>query len=56
METNTRQKNKYNCSECLHFLQETIDDVTCCNCCENGSFFELYVDRYTFEDLGENWY
>ena len=31
---------KWNCGECNHSGQETLDDVACCNCCEDGCFFE----------------
>ncbi len=30
-------------------MQETTDDVACCNCCEDGSFFEEYKDEETLE-------
>ena len=30
----------WKCEECIHSMQETVDDVSCCNCCENGEFFE----------------
>jgi hypothetical protein len=50
-------KNKgWNCKECIHSSQETTDDVACCNCCEDGSFFEEYKDEYTLADLGNNWW
>lgn len=50
-------KNKcWNCEECTHSMQETADDVACCNCCEDGSFFEEYKDEYTLADLGWNWW
>ena len=48
------KKNK--CEECIHSMQETTDDVACCNCCEDGSFFEEYRDEYTLADLGPNWW
>ena len=46
----------WNCEECIHSSQETTDDVACCNCCENGEFFEEYKDEYTLADLGWNWW
>ena len=50
-------KNKrWKCEECIHSSQETTDDVACCNCCEDGSFFEEYRDEYTLADLGRNWW
>lgn len=30
---------KCNCEECIHFMLDTMDDVACCNCCENYSFY-----------------
>ena len=47
---------KCNCEECIHFMMDTTDDVACCNCCENGNFFEEYKDEYTLDDLGNNWW
>lgn len=47
---------KCNCEECIHFMLDTTDDVACCNCCEDGSFFEGYRDEYTLADLGNNWW
>ncbi len=47
---------KWKCEECTHFFQETTDDVACCNCCEDGEFFEEYKDEYTLADLGHNWW
>lgn len=37
-------------------MQETMDDVSCCNCCEDGSFFERYTDEDTFDDLENDWW
>ena len=28
------------CEECIHFMMDTTDDVACCNCCEDGEFFD----------------
>lgn len=47
---------KCNREECIHFMMDTTDDVACCNCCEDGSFFEEYRDEYTLADLGNNWW
>lgn len=47
---------KCNREECTHFMMDTTDDVACCNCCEDGSFFEEYRDEYTLADLGNNWW
>ena len=46
----------WNCVVCIHSSQETMDDVACCNCCEEGSFFEEYKDESTLADLGHNWW
>jgi hypothetical protein len=51
-----KKEKKWSCAECMHSGQETTDDVACCNCCENGSFFEEYRDEYTLADLGNNWW
>jgi hypothetical protein len=50
------KEKHWSCSECIHVGQETTDDVACCNCCEDGSFFEEDRDEYTLEDLGNNWW
>lgn len=44
---------RIDCSTCIHFMQETIDDVACCNCCEeeNISFYEEYRGEYTLDDF-----
>ena len=47
------------CMRCTHVGQETTDDVACCNCCEDGEFFDDIAeveDRYTLDDLGPNWW
>ena len=51
-----KTKKRWSCAECTHSGQETTDDVACCNCCEDGSFFEEYRDEYTLADLGNNWW
>lgn len=28
------------CSNCVHVMQLTLDDVSCCNCCENYEYFD----------------
>ena len=51
--------SKWNCSHCSHSGQETMDDVACCNWCDDGEFFdkvEEVEDRYTLADLGNNWW
>jgi hypothetical protein len=47
---------KCKCEKCIHSMQETLDDVACCNCCEDGSFFEECREEYTLADLGWNWW
>lgn len=54
-----RKKNRkasYDCAACSHVGQETADDVACCNCCNDGEFFDEIEDRYTYDDLGNNWW
>ena len=34
------KEKEWDCLWCCHFDQETTDDVACCNCCENGEFFD----------------
>lgn len=51
-----RAMKKCNHEECIHFMLNTTDDVACCNCCEDGSFFEEYKDEYTLADLGNDWW
>ena len=46
----------WSCEECAHSTQESLDDVACCNCCEDGNFFETFRDEYTLADLGWNWW
>ena len=47
------EENKcWNCEECIHFIPETMDDVACCNCCEEGSFFE----KRTLANLEKDWW
>ena len=52
--------SKWNCSTCSHVGQETTDDVACCNCCDDGEFYdeveEEVEDRYTLADLGNAWW
>ena len=52
--------SRWYCNFCSHDGQETTDDVACCNCCDNGEFFdeekEEVEDRYTLADLGNNWW
>jgi hypothetical protein len=52
MTVNTEENKCWNCEECIHFILEDIDDVACCNCCEEGSFFE----KNPFAVLEEDWW
>lgn len=46
-----RQKPAYNCSKCSHVGQETTDDVACCNCCDDGEFYdEVEEDPFNEND------
>ena len=40
-----RQKPAYDCSKCSHVGQETTDDVACCNCCDNGEFYDEVAEE-----------
>ncbi len=44
------------CQHCIHAGQYTTDDVACCSCCDDENDFFEAEDRYTYEDLGPNWY
>jgi hypothetical protein len=33
------------CTRCSHAGQETTDDVACCNCCDNGEFFDDIAEQ-----------
>ena len=35
-----RQKPAPDCSKCSHVGAETTHDVACCNCCDEGEFFD----------------
>ena len=35
-----KKEKEWDCLWCCHFDQETTDDVACCNCCEDGEFFD----------------
>ena len=32
--------SKWNCSNCSHVGAETTHDVACCNCCDDGEFYD----------------
>lgn len=36
---------KWNCSTCSHVGAETTHDVACCNCCEDGEFYDEVVEE-----------
>lgn len=35
-----RQKPAPDCSKCSHVGAETTHDVACCNCCDEGEFYD----------------
>ena len=44
------------CEECILFMMVTTDDVACCNCCEDGSFFQEYHYEHDLTDLENDWW
>lgn len=38
--TNPPPTTENKCMRCIHVGQETTDDVACCNCCDDGEFFD----------------
>lgn len=36
---------KWNCSTCSHVGAETTHDVACCNCCDDGEFYDEVVEE-----------
>ena len=46
-----REKPKKSCLNCSHFDQETTIDVACCNCCDDGEFYnEIEKDPFNEND------
>ena len=45
--------SKRNCSLCSHVGQETTDDVACCNCCDDGEFYDP-IDAEEDDPFHEN--
>lgn len=45
-----RQEPAYNCSKCSHVGQETTDDVACCNCCDDGEFYDEVEEEDPFHE------
>lgn len=45
--------SKWNCSNCSHVGAETTHDVACCNCCDDGEFFDP-VDAEEDDPFHEN--
>ena len=46
-----RQKPAPDCSKCSHVGHETTDDVACCNCCDDGEFYdEVEEDPFNEND------
>lgn len=48
-----RQKPAYDCSKCSHVGAETTNDVACCNCCDDGEFYDP-VDAEEDDPFHEN--
>lgn len=48
-----RQKPAPDCSKCSHVGAETTHDVACCNCCDEGEFFDP-VDAEEDDPFHEN--
>ena len=48
-----RQKPAYDCSKCSHVGAETTHDVACCNCCDDGEFYDP-VDAEEDDPFHEN--
>lgn len=40
-----RQKPAYDCSKCSHVGAETTNDVACCNCCDEGEFYDPIEEK-----------
>ena len=45
--------SKWNCSNCSHVGAETTHDVACCNCCDDGEFYDP-VDAEEDDPFHEN--
>ena len=45
--------SKWNCSNCSHMGAETTHDVACCNCCDDGEFYDP-VDAEEDDPFHEN--
>lgn len=37
------------CMNCAHSGAETMDDVACCNCCEDYEFFDPVDEEYAID-------
>ena len=48
-----RQKPADECSKCSHVGAETTDDVACCNCCDDGEFYDP-IDEEEEDPFHEN--
>lgn len=48
-----RQKPAPDCSKCSHVGAETTHDVACCNCCDDGEFYDP-VDAEEDDPFHEN--
>ena len=45
--------SRWYCNYCSHNGQETTDDVACCNCCDNGEFFDE-IEEEEEDSFNEN--
>jgi hypothetical protein len=45
--------SKWNCSNCSHVGAETTHDVACCNCCDDGEFYDP-IDAEEDDPFHEN--
>ena len=48
-----RQKPAPDCSKCSHVGAETTHDVACCNCCDDGEFYDP-IDAEEDDPFHEN--
>ena len=35
----------FECNKCYHQFSGTPDSLACCNCCENGEFFQSITEE-----------
>ena len=51
-----KEDKEWDCSRCFHHYSGSADSASCCACCECGEYFDEIEDRYTYDDLGNNWW